>query len=173
MIKRSLVTALLVCAASLATAHAQSLVVQSNVTFNGSAYHYAYTIDNQTAVDVSSVTISGLPLGDGSVLNLTAPATFVAFFDSGLGLLSFQEGSAAFLAGSSVSGFGFDSTFGPGAASFTAVDINGAELAGATVSAVPEPSTYALIGALVALGFAVYRKRRGSASVPISAPVSV
>lgn len=172
MIKRSLVTALLVCAAGLATAHAQSLVVQSNVTFNGSTYHYDYTVNNQTATDISSVTLAGLPTDASAVQNLTAPATFVAFFDSGLGLLSFQEGSAAFVAGSSVSGFGFDSAFSFSAPTYTAVDVNGMELSGTSVSAVPEPSTYALIGALVALGFVVYRKRRISLPVPAAAPVS-
>lgn len=146
---------------ALAVGSARAQVsVQSNVTNNGPSYHYEYTVNNQTATDVSSVTISGLPAGDSTVQNLAAPATFVAFFDSGLGLLTFQEGSGAFTAGGTFSGFSFDSFFAPGSVSFSAIDINGSELSGVTVSAVPEPSTYALIGALAALGFVVYRKRR-------------
>ncbi len=134
--------------------------VQANVTNNGPAYHYEYTVNNQTGTDLSSVTLAGLPAGESTVQNLAAPATFVAFFDSGLGLLTFQEGSGSFTAGGMFSGFSFDSLFAPGAVSFSAIDVNGSELTGVSVSAVPEPSTYALIGAIAALGFVVYRKRR-------------
>lgn len=35
--------------------------VQANVTNNGPAYHYEYTVNNQTGSDLSSVTLAGLP----------------------------------------------------------------------------------------------------------------
>lgn len=152
-------------ALALTSASAQSVMVQSNVTSNGPLYHYEYTIANQTAFDLSSVTLSGLPAGADTVQNLTAPANFVAFFDTGLGLLSFQEGSSSFTAGGSFSGFGFDSFFAPGVAAFSAIDVNGTETTGASVSAVPEPSTYALIGALMAFAFVAYRKRRAAVTL--------
>ncbi|MBI3886360.1 MAG: PEP-CTERM sorting domain-containing protein [Opitutae bacterium] len=167
----SRLTGLLALALLLLPAARAQFTVQSTVTPGAGTFHYDYTISNQTATDVSSVTLEGLPLGASTVLNLTAPATFVAFFDTGLGLLTFQEGSASFTAGSTVSGFGFDSSFGPGTSAFSAVDINGGSLSGSTLSAVPEPATNALIGAVLALGFVLWRKHC-SASSPSLATIT-
>ena len=129
-------------------------------------FHYNYTVNNQTATDISVITLAGLFNSPNAVTNLAAPAGFVALFDPGVSLLSFFEGAKSFTAGGMFGGFTFDSPYAPGAGTYEAVTIFGDLIdAKATVpsvipatSAVPEPSTYALIGSLLLFGLVARRK---------------
>jgi hypothetical protein len=140
------------------------LTIGSTVTAQPGTFLYSYEISNQTSTDVAIVTLGGLFPALETVQNLTAPAGLLAFFDSGLGLLSFVEGTDSFFAGTTSGTFTFQSMYGPGAGFFEAIDVSGNILVGnATVpslppSAVPEPATTAALGALVLLGLVVRRK---------------
>jgi hypothetical protein len=154
---------LLLCLLASVPTHAQ-LTVQPTVSFSSGLYNYNYSISNQSAFDVSIITLSGFFPAADAVQNLSAPAGFLASFDSGLSLLSFIEGTQSFSAGLTFGDFTFDSPYAPVAGSFEAIDITGdflvgsAQVPGGSASAVPEPSTTALIGAASLLGLIAFRK---------------
>ena len=147
----------------LLTQAAQAQVtVTPTVTQNGSLFHYDYRIMNGVTDDLSIITLEGLPMQNDAVKNLMVPNGFVGSFDSGLGLLSFLEGTQAFSVNTTFSGFGFDSLFGPVDGTFSALDINGTEFRGNTLiaAAVPEPGTVSLLcGVVTGAVFALRRRR--------------
>lgn len=154
---------LLLCLVASMPARAQ-LTVQPTVSFSSGFYNYNYSISNQSAFDVSIITLSGLFPAANAVQNLSAPTGFLASYDTGLSLLSFIEGTQSFSVGLTFADFTFSSPYAPVAGSFEAIDITGDFLVGVTqvpggaTSAVPEPSTTALFGAAALLGLVAFRK---------------
>lgn len=145
---------------TLSSAQAELSIV-ANVSETAGLYSYSYQIDNFTAEDVSIVTLAGFAPSADAVQNLVAPEGYLALFDSGLGLFSFLEGTQFFAAGTSVGGFSFQSLYGPESGTFEAITVDGNTLTGlATVpaTAIPEPSSSALIGAVL-VGFFALRRR--------------
>lgn len=166
--------AVALCALALPGAvRAQNITVSPTVTSLGNGlYHYDYSIANGSALDLSLVTISAFGRAD-AVQNLTVPTGFTAVpFDYTLGLLDFAGDTQNFVAGTTVSGFAFDSAYAPGASTFEAlalpdnsgiVTFDGTTLAPA--APVPEASTatslgLALVPGLIVLGL---RRRRSKA----------
>lgn len=139
------------------------VTVTPTVSFDNGLYHYDYTVANNSADELAILTLTTLP-GADTIQNLMAPDGFLADYDSGLGLVSFLEGdTGTFDPGSSVSGFSFDSPFQPGGTTFEALTIEGASVVGTTLAPAPEPGSIATLGALLATGAAVWRRRRRSA----------
>lgn len=132
-------------------------ILQSSVTpLGGSLFHYEFSVTNNTADDIVVVSIDA-PTGDATIgATLVAPPGFMAGYDPGLGSIDFLEDTDLFSVGSTISGFAFDSTFGPlngKFENFTALTLNGDTLSGnvetTVVGSVPEPGSLALL----ALGF--------------------
>lgn len=137
------------------------LSVTPTVSSSLGTFHYSYKVTNDSATDVSIVTLSGLFPSEDAVENLVAPDGFLAIYDPGVALLSFLEGDQPFAANSVSGAFTFDSPYAPGNGAFEAIDVNGASLIGMTAvpaSPVPEPSTTAAIGGLLLVGLVVRRK---------------
>jgi hypothetical protein len=141
------------------------LTLQPTVSFLSGTFQYSYQVANPTATDVSIVTLSGLFPASDAVFGLTAPAGFLALFDPGLSLLSFFEDTQSFAAGQTSDAFTFSSIYAPTSGTFEAIDLNGGLFIGETLvpgglatSAVPEPATTAVFGALALIGIAFHRK---------------
>lgn len=153
--------------ASLASgpAHA-SLIVQVLVTPAGGAFAYEVTVDNQLADDVVLVALVDAPAADALLsASLTAPVGYLATYDSGLGIVSFLEGTALFPTGVAVGGFSFTSAAAPGPGvfeSFEALTSLGVPVTGdLQMTLVPEPAGLLPLGiGILALG----RSRRRSRS---------
>jgi hypothetical protein len=151
--------------------HAQ-LTVEPSVTASAGMFHYNYTVSNNTASDISVITLAGLFSAPNAVQHLVAPTGFGALFDPGVSLLSFFEDAQSFTAGGSFGGFMFDSPYAPGAGTYEAISIFGDVTNGRatvpssipTISAVPEPSTYAAVGGLLLVALVAQRKLRPFAS---------
>lgn len=147
------------------TATRAQVSVTPTVVAGVALFDYDYSVANLTAFDLAIVTIDVLSRPD-AILNATAPAGFLISFDPGVGQLSFLEDAdpftpETFAAGTTVSGFSFQSPFGPSPTSFTALDATGGSSIGATLapSAVPEPDTLALSLSGALLGLAIARSR--------------
>ena len=154
------------CAAGalLAVSLAQAqFTIDTVVTENAGLFSYSYTFNNFTADDVTSVSLDGFAADPSAVQSLTVPDGFVGTFDSDAGVLFLLEGTAFFAANTSVTGFGFDSFYGSSAGGYDATTAEGISLSGAaTVAAIPEPSSAALIGGAL-IGFVVLGRRRARA----------
>ena len=161
--------------ALLPDAVSAQVVATPTVTLNGSGlYHYDYTIFNNTPDELLDVSIHVLPVmpGESAVFNLTAPTGFNAFYtDPGAGLLDYVEDTPGIFApGATFSGFTYDSFIAPQTSVFDATRldlINGGLVSttDATIAAVPEPGSMALLGAMsAAAGFAMRRRRRNTKS---------
>jgi len=158
----------LLALSALSPARAQ-LLVEPTVSASAGMFHYSYAFQNNTSADISVITLAGLFPSANAVQNLFAPSGFDAFFDPGVALLSFFEDTQTFAIGTSSGPFTFDSPYAPGGGSFEAVDINGMLSSGSALvpmSAVPEPSTYAILGSVVLIGLVLHRKVRRSSSSP-------
>jgi len=151
--KLFVLTGAFVCALVIPTlVQAGPVLVEPMVSTSNGLVHYNYSITNNSPLDLSVVTISVINSPD-AIQNLVAPTGFNANFDAGLGLLDFLENTQSFTTGTTVSGFQFDSPFGPNASSFTALALDATsgliEFSGSTsapaASAVPEPSTFILM----------------------------
>ncbi len=146
-------TGALLCALVLPRlVHAGPVLVNPTVSMSSGGFHYNYSVTNNSPLDLSVVTISlfSSPL---AIQNLVAPTGFNTNFDVRLGLLDFLENTRSFTMGTTVSGFQFDSPFGPNTSSFTALALNsngglvsfaGQTLAPQVTTPVPEPSTFVL-----------------------------
>ena len=140
-----------------------AVTVGSNVTFNSGIYTYSYTVTNAgTTFDLATV---DFPVGEGvSVTNLIAPPGFGAIFDgSPINLVSLFEDNDAvtpqtFAPNSTSAAFRYDSVFGPGIVTFSAIDANGDTFTGTAQSAVPESSSLMLLGT-VAIPLLAIRRR--------------
>lgn len=141
--------------------------IDSVVTPMGSQFQYDYTVNN-TSSDITFFTVSivSIPSIDAiDPMSLTAPLGYMINFDSGNGLLTLLADASSFDPLTSVGGFSFKSSFGPGSTPFEALGLdlsaNAVNVSGSTVGLVPEPGTIAFGLALTgAAGFAFYRRRR-------------
>jgi hypothetical protein len=139
-----------------------ALVVDATVQdVGGGLFHWDFTVENTGPADVVIVSLEA-PLGDPAIAgSLTAPAGFIPSYDPGLGFVDFLEDTSLFAVGTTVGGFGFDSTSGPGGGFFdvfTALTDQGVLVEG-RVRGVPAPSTVvALALGLGTLGLARGRR---------------
>ncbi len=154
------------------------VTITSTVTSAGPLFTYNYGVTNNALPDpngfndLAIVTFAATP-GVGSVLNPTAPTGFLISFDSGNGLISFLEdnnaGGPTFAPQTTISGFSFQSLFGPGRTTFDVFDASGNEFTGPVTSAigpavVPEPGTWLALGMGAAgIGILAVRRKRASA----------
>ena len=141
---------------------AQVPTVTPMVTFSGGLYHYNYSITNNSSNDLFDVSLH-VQAGPGIILNLSAPVGYQSAYDSGLGLVDFLEDSSTFATGTPVSGFTFDSRLQPGRNQIDGFTFDGANIitnsfTGTTV--VPEPGTFALLGATVTAGAMAMRRMK-------------
>ncbi|MBC7806429.1 MAG: hypothetical protein H7145_09785 [Akkermansiaceae bacterium] len=155
----------------ITASHARQLSVTPTVTTIGPLFRYDYSIVNAGTIDISlvSIAVQGLSLAD--IQNVSAPAGFSADFDDALGFVNFSESTQGFTAGSTLSGFAFESTFAPTTSSFEAFSVdadtgNVTTITGSTLApgaaTVPEAGSLFLgLTALlpVALGLIVRRRR--------------
>jgi hypothetical protein len=139
------------------------ITVTPDVTLGNGLYHYDYTVANNGTTDLLDVAIDVAAMPD-AIQNLMAPDGFQTSFDSGLGIVDFLADSHTFTAGGSLSGFAFDSPFGPTDSTFTTLDVNGDTFTGATAAptGVPEPGGVALLGAAATTGIVALRRRRAA-----------
>ncbi len=164
---------------SAGAARAQVTVVPT-VTSTGALFTYSYSVTNSSATDLAIVNIDNLPQVSSAVTNLVAPAGFQITFDPGngsmpgFGIVSFLPvlGSAqGFTAGSTISGFSFNSAFTPGTVPFDTLDNNGTPFNGTTRGPSAGPAPVPEVSALVSLGtgllmltFCAARRRRAACS---------
>jgi uncharacterized repeat protein (TIGR01451 family) len=122
-------------------------------------FQYGVTIRNTGLTDISIVTITDAPPNDSLIgSTLTAPSGFLANYEP-LGFLDFLEDTQLFGAGTTWSGFSFQSAVSPQAnfSMFEALT-SGGEILSGSITIVPEPGTVVLaICGLIALAGA----RRG------------
>jgi len=157
-------------AAGLAPASTQALSIDAVKTAIAGGYHFDFWINNDGPVDLAIVSIINAPLNDPLIgSTLTAPADYLASYDSGLGFVDFIEGAMAFAAGTVTGGFSFDSALGPPDffTLFEALDINGDLLVG-TINyrgAVPDAGGALLYACLGLFGLGLCQRRLAPASV--------
>jgi hypothetical protein len=144
--------------------------VTPTVMFDGTLYHYDYSVANLTAFDLAVVSIAVASQPD-AVMNPTPPPGFLISFDAGVGLVSFLEDAdpattETFAAGTAVSGFRFDSVFPALPTTFEALDLAGNTFSGSTLGpvgpggVVPEPGANALLAAFTLSGALWLRRPR-------------
>lgn len=151
---------------SLEAANATPIVVPT-VTVGAAGFHYDYSITNDLSEDLILVDIFVLP-GDVTLTNLFAPGGFSGFYDSGLGIVSFfsaLNGGLTIGAGSTLSGFGFDSAHAPGASFFDVfTDLTFTQYVGSTQApvgaVVPEADTLTLLSLGLGVFFVLKRTRK-------------
>jgi hypothetical protein len=66
------------------------VTVTPTVLFDGTLYHYDYTVTNLTSFDLAIVDVHVAAQAD-AVQNPTAPPGFITVFDPGVGIVSFLE----------------------------------------------------------------------------------
>jgi hypothetical protein len=143
-----------------------AVVVVGTVTPLGGSYRYEASVENTDAVNYLFVSLMDAPPGDPLINpSLTAPAGFLASYDSGWGIVDLLADADEFAAGTTVGMFSFESLTPPsqGFAVVQTLDTNlqpGSGTARWTV--IPEPAT---VGTAVALGLlagVLTLRRRGS-----------
>jgi hypothetical protein len=165
----------LVLSAVAGPAAAQTVVVTPTVTPSGALFHYDYSVTNNGSFDLAIVNVN-VAADPTAIQNISAPTGFQIIFDAGLGILSFLEDfdpgtPETFGPGLTISGFAFDSPFGPQPSTFDALDIVGdtyfgdtdAPLGSTTSPVVPEPFSLALFTAGL-LPAALHLRRRDAAA---------
>ncbi len=151
---------LAVCALALTTSARADVSVSETITSApGSLFQYNYTVANNTPDDIFILTLGNLPTGPNAVQNLAYPAGFQATYDSGLNLVSFLPdlgSSSVFAAGTTLSGFSFQSPYKPLGTTFDTLSLNG-EVTG---NVTPEPGAFPLLCGVLATGLAFRRRAR-------------
>lgn len=165
--KLLVLASVLLCALARPGAANPITLTPTITNLSGGLIRYEYSVNNTSLFDFSAMSIS-LIAAPNAVQNLIAPTGFNAFFDPGLGQVDFVEDTQNFTAGSTISGFAFDSPFAPGSSIFTALRLDQSEnpvtLTGTTQApapiSVPEPgATMGLLGIGLA-GLALMKIRR-------------
>lgn len=128
-------------------------------------FHYDFTIRNNGLEDIVLVTINA-PIEDPLIdPSLTVPADFIGSYDSGLGLVDFLEFVGLFEAGTTKSGFSFDSTGAPPEyiSQFSGLTVSGATPSGTVqiVPAVPDGGATWLALAMSMAGLRLAQRRFG------------
>lgn len=114
------------------SASAGLFVDLSATPLSGGSYSYNASVSNTGPKDVAIVSLIDAPLNDGSIApSLVAPAGFSANYDPGLGFLDLLA-DVSFGAGTTVSGFSFESLTAPMAAFnlFEALTVDGDLISG-------------------------------------------
>lgn len=146
-----------------------SLVVSANVTPLSGSYRYEFTITNTLLTspddDVVVISIVDAPMGDPLIgPSLETPPGFLALYDSGLGIVDFLEDTSNFAAGTTTSGFRFESLAAPGSgffSTFEAFTVGGDFLTGnVQTQVVPEPGSCLVFGLVLGIGVLGQRMRR-------------
>jgi len=161
--KLLVLASVLLCALALPGA---AITLTPTITnLSGGLVRYEYSVNNTSLFDFSAISISVIA-APNAVQNLITATGFNAFFDPGLGQVDFVEDTQNFTAGSTISGFAFDSPFAPGSSIFTALRLDQSEnpvtLTGTTQApiSIPEPAaTMGLLGIGLA-GLALMKIRR-------------
>lgn len=164
--------ALLLCALALpGVAHAEPVMLSPTVTnLGGGLFGYNFTVMNNSTFNLSAISLFSLPTAPNAIQNPSAPIGFNVFPDAALGRIDFVVANTGGVgAGTSLSGFRFNSPFLLSTVSFTALalDANGNILAtftGVTLipnppGAIPEPATMILLCTGIA-GLVASRRRR-------------
>jgi hypothetical protein len=134
-----------------------AVTVELTRTPMGGYFHYDVAITNGEAVDLAIVSILDAPLVDPWIdPSLVVPAGFLGSYDGGLGIVDFLGDVGVFAAGTTTSGFSFDSLGSPPDffRSFGALGVNGEAFGdfvlidNPPVAPVPEPSRTLLMLAL-------------------------
>ena len=141
--------------------------IAPTTSFNGSLYTYSYSVVNGSAQDlaIANLNFVGMPV---NLTNLVAPTGFGISYDPGVNIVSFFEDSdpnttPTFAAGSTVSGFSFQSVFPSTTIGFDGFDVAGNTFAGNTQGpvAVPEASTLVMTLSLTTgMSTLLLRRRR-------------
>ena len=158
---------LLVFAASSRTDAAP--IVTPTVTINAGVAHYDYSITNDLVGPFDDFVIVTINVASGNdiVTNLFAPAGFQASYDDGVAQVSFLAdflSPSVFPIGTTLSGFGFDSTYLPAASTFEILTLGGELIIGPTQAplvaptAIPEPAT----SLVLTLGLGMLGARRAA-----------
>jgi len=134
-IRNHLILGAILCASWFSPQAAAALVdLELLVTPSGGLFQYSATVRNNSLVDLSLVSIVDAPIAEPLIgTSVTAPAGFLALYDSGLGIIDFVEGVSVFGAGATVSGFSFTSATLADTMFFTqfeAIDVNGVTFLG-------------------------------------------
>jgi hypothetical protein len=142
--------------------HAAPSVEMTVTSVGGGVFQYDFSISNFGISDLAIVSITDAPPGDGLINStLVAPAGFLASYDSGLGFVDFLGDVSVFAAGTTTSGFSFQSAALSDAYfnSFEALGVLGESFSGdiRRISTIPDRgNSLVLLGAgllaLMALG---------------------
>lgn len=160
-------------------ARAQSVLVNGTRTGNAGLFTYNFAVTNNTAVDLVTFSLS-IPVNT-SLVSLTAPSGFLAFYEpnpqgdgSVPGSVDFLGDTGTIAPRTTLPGFSFQSTSAFTPFSLTLLDINGRSYMASgsavnfpgitTIVAAPEPGTLGLL-ILASVPVAAVARRRRSLSV--------
>jgi hypothetical protein len=153
--------------------NAASLSLFGTVTSLGGSFFYELQIANAGPDDFAIVSIIDAPTADPLIAgSLTTPAGFLGSYDGGVGFIDFLEDTDLFAAGTTTSGFSFESLAGPvGAfAAFEGLTTQGGFTTGGITWAtrsIPEPPEGLIPTLVIGFGFvAASRAMRRSGAVP-------
>jgi hypothetical protein len=141
------------------------ITLDAVVTLFPDAVRYDLTVHNPTSEDLVLISLLDGPMGDARIgTSLSAPPGFLGNYDPGLGIVDFLGDTEVFGAGSTLTGFGFETSpmAGLGFGTFEALGIQGTLYSGAlNITVVPESgpvlATVVLLGGVV--GHTLRRRR--------------
>ena len=153
---------LLVLCLAAQTVTADINVDMTTTPLGGGIFQYDFSVGNSGPDDVVLVTITDAPLGDPLIgLTLITPVDFLGLYDPGLGFVDFLEFTGLFGAGTTTSGFQFQSQATPPTylTSFQALTVNGDSLSGRINRGVPDTGSTMLMAGLGFMALTFLRKK--------------